>query len=103
LGLPGPPILSTIGFRSGQEKADDRIEAVKKEAVEKIETLKKELTPKVAEKVASAERAEKVETPTLAGEVEKMVVEEIDRTNSAVQKKLDETRQMIKRDVRGLL
>jgi hypothetical protein len=103
IGATWTTYLSTIGIRSGQDKADNRIEAVKKEAGEKIEALKNELTPKVAEKVAAAEKAEKVQTPILAGEVEKMMVEKIDWANKALQKKLDETRQMVKRDVKGLL
>lgn len=103
IGATWTTYLSAIGFRSGQDKANERIEAFKKEAGERIETLKRELTPRVAEKVANAERADKVETPVLAGEVERMLTEEIDRTNMAMQKKLEQTRQMVRRDVKGLL
>lgn len=103
IGATWTTYLSTIGFRSGQGKADNRIEAVKKESAETLEALKKELTQKIPEKVAKAERAEKVEQPILAGEVARIVAEEIDQANMAMQKKMDVTRQMVQRDVRGLL
>lgn len=103
IGATWTTYLSAIGFRSGQGKADDRIEAVKKESAETIEVLKKGLTQKISEKVAKAERAEKVEQPILAGEVEGIVAKEIDQANMAMQKKMDVARQMVQRDVRGLL
>jgi len=103
IGATWTSYLSAIGFRSGQKKAEDRIEAAKKQASENIEALKQELAPKVAEMVASAEKINKVRTPALAGEVQIMMMEKIDRTNNALQKKLDETKKMVKRDVKGIL
>ena len=103
IGATWTTYLSAIGFRSNQAKADDRIETVKKEAAESIEMLKKELTPIVTEKVASAEQAPKVKTSILAGEVGKMLVKELDRTNLAVQKKLDETKKMVRMDMKQIL
>lgn len=103
IGATWTTYLSAIGFRSGQGKADNRIEAVKKESAETIEALKKELKQKIPEKVAKAERAEKVDQPILAGEVERIVDEEIEQAKTAVQNKMDAARQMVQRDVRGLL
>ena len=103
IGATWTTYLSAIGFRSGQAKAGDRIEAIKKEAAEGIEALKRELTPKVAGHVADAEKAEKVEHPVLAGVVARLMAEKIDQTNMALQTKLDVAKQMVQRDVKGIL
>jgi DNA repair exonuclease SbcCD ATPase subunit len=95
--------LSTIGFRSGQKKADDIIEAGKKETAETIEAFKKELAPRMEKIVANAEKAEKVDDPVHAPDVKRMLDEEIGKMNMTAQKNWDMTRQMVQRNVKGLL
>ena len=68
-----------------------------------IEEFKKEFTSKVEKIVADAEKAERVENPVFTPDVKRMLDEEIGKFNVAVQKNWDMTRQMVQRDVKGLL
>jgi len=95
--------LSTIGIQAGKQKVDDTIEASKKETAEAIAELKKELMSKVEKIVAKAERAQKVDQPVLGPEVEKMLEEAIGKIDLTSQKNWDMTKQMIQRDVKGIL
>lgn len=98
IGATWTTFLSLIGFRLGRQRAENRIEAVKKETAETFEALKKELSPKVAEKVADAERREATEQPILAGEAARLVEDRIDRTHTGLQSLLDVTRSGIRKD-----
>ncbi|MFQ5974727.1 MAG: hypothetical protein ACE5J5_00220 [Candidatus Hydrothermarchaeales archaeon] len=102
IGATWTSYLSTIGFRSVQEKADDRIEAGEKKLRNTIEAVKKDLIQKISEKLEDAEKAVGKEQPILA-EVTNMVAGELDRANMSMQMQMDATRAMVKRDVKGLL
>lgn len=95
--------LSSIGFRSGQKKADERIEAGLKESAEKIDAVKKEITEIVFQEVEKAEKAEKLEHPLHANEVAKTVAEKLDLATMEVQKGLNLTKQMVQKDMMGVL
>lgn len=95
--------LSTIGFRSGQGKTDAIIEAGKKETAESNEAFKKELASKVEKIVADVEKADKVAHPVRAPEVKRMLDEELGKINMTAQKNWDMTREMVRRNVKGLL
>ena len=69
IGATWTSYLSTIGFRSVQQKTDEIIEAGLKESAEKFDALKKEIMTTVAQEIARAEKAEKVEQPVIAYEV----------------------------------
>ena len=103
IGATWTSYLSTIGFRSGQKKADERIEAGLKESVETINAIKKEITETVAQEVAKAEKADKVEQPVHADAVAKTIADKLDLYTIQVRKDLDITRQMIQRDLKGVL
>jgi hypothetical protein len=103
IGATWTSYLSTIGFRSGQKKADERIEAGQKQSAEKFEALKKELTHSVVEVVANAEKAEKVEHPVRTDKVAREVADKIDLAKLDFQKNLILTRNLVRRDVQGIL
>lgn len=103
IGATWTSYLSIIGFRSGQKKADERIETGLKEAAEKIDSAKKKITDVVAREVAKAEKTEKVKEPVHADEVAKTVNNILDSAGKEVQKNLNVTRQMVQQDMKGIL
>lgn len=100
IGATWTSYLSTIGFRSGQKRADERIEAGLKESTERIDAVKREITEIVAKEMA---KAEKVEQPLYADVVARIVAEKLDLATVEVQKDLNVTRQMVQSDVKGIL
>ena len=103
IGATWTTYMSTIGFRTGQGRSDDKIEAVKRKNAEELEGLKKTLTERVAQAMTNAEKPDKVEQPVNADNVALMVAKELDQFNQAMQSRLDVTKQMVRRDARGLL
>lgn len=95
--------MSTIGIKLGQQKVDGIIEEGKKEAAETIEAFKQDISSKVEKLVAGAETADKVVHPVLAPDVKKMLDDAISKINKDAQKNWEITRQMVQRDVKGLL
>jgi hypothetical protein len=103
VGATWTSYLSTIGFRSGQTKANQLLEDGLKKSSEKIEALKKEITKKVTEEASEAERRGKPDEAFRADKMARILAEEIDSTKNELQKDFDMTRQMIQRDVKGIL
>ena len=69
----------------------------------KIEALKKKITKKVTEEASEAEKTGKPDEAFRADKVARILAEEIDSTKNELQKDFDMTRQMIQRDVKGIL
>lgn len=103
IGATWTTYLSAIGFRAGEKKAAERIEDGKNETAEEIEAFKKKITEIVSQEVANAERAEKVEQPIYAGDVARRVAEELDIANIRMQKRWNLTKQMVEKDMKGVL
>lgn len=103
IGATWTSYLSTIGFRSGQKKADKRIEADQKKSAEEINAIKKEISETVLQEVAKAEEADKVKQPVRAGIAAKMVADKLDMAMIKLQNESNLTRRMVQRDLKGFL
>ncbi len=106
IGATWTSYLSTIGISSVQKRADEITEARLAESAEKFDAFKKEITKIVAQEVAKvekAEKAEKVEQPLHAGEVARIVADKLDLAWVDVQKNMNLTRQMVRREIKGIL
>jgi hypothetical protein len=100
IGATWTTYLSTIGFRTGQKKADERIEAAMRDSAESINAVKKEITETVGRAVAKAETTDKVQEPVLAEAAARRVGEKIDLAALKLQNSLNLTRQMVQKDLR---
>jgi hypothetical protein len=102
IGATWTTYLSTIGFKVGQQKAqqnaDDKLQTLNQESTKKLEELKNMLVPQVETKVAKAERADPVDQPTLAPELAQTVNNALDQASKEMQRQTDQTRQMIRKD-----
>jgi hypothetical protein len=103
IGATWTTYMSTIGFRVGQKKADERIEAGLKKSADEINQVKTEIIQLVGEELAKAEKSEKVEKPVYADMVARIVGNKLDLVATGVQKNLNFTRQMVQRDMKGIL
>ena len=95
--------LSAIGFRSGQAKADNIMEAGKKDAAELFDTFKKNITSRVERVVADAEKAKRVNSLMLASDVKSILDEEVSKLVILTQDNWDRTRQMVGKHAKGVL
>lgn len=102
IGATWTSYLSTIGFRSGQKKADERIEALRKEVAEKLDAFNKEVLGLIHDQMTTPEEAVQEENQRHA-ELAATVIEKFDLAKADVLKDLDFTREMVQRDVRGIL
>lgn len=103
IGATWTSYLSTIGFRTGQKKTEDRIEKLRTVALQQFDTVKKELPQMVAKELAEAETAEKIDKPQEADKVARQVTEKLDQVRIELEEDLSFTKQMVQRDARGLL
>lgn len=105
IGATWTSYLSTIGFRSGQKKADEIIEAGLKEFTEKFVALKKGIMDILAQEAANAENAEKakVEQPLYTNEVARIIADKIDLAEVDLQRDMNLTKQMVRREIKGIL
>ena len=106
IGATWTSYLSTIGFSSGPKKADEIIEAGLKGFAEKFVALKKEIMNIIAQEAAKAEnvvKTEKVEQPYNADEVSRIITDKIDLAGIDLQKDMNLTRQMVRREMKRIL
>jgi hypothetical protein len=103
IGATWTSYLSTIGFRSGQKKADEVYQASLQETAMKIDALKKDITDMVVKEVAKAETSERVEQPVFAYKVAAMVGEKLDLAGSDISEDLNVTRQVAQKYAKGIL
>lgn len=103
IGATWTSYLSNIGFSSVQKKVDGILEARRKESAEKYEAIKKEITEIVAQEVAKAEKTDKVEQPFNADKVARIVADKLDSAMFMVQGDSNLTRQMVQREIKGIL
>jgi hypothetical protein len=103
IGASWTTYLSTIGIKAGQKKADDKIAAAQKGSVDQINAVKKETIQLVAEEMAKAEKSDKVAEPVHADRVAGLVANKFDFAAMGIQKNFDRTRQMVQRDMKGIL
>ena len=103
IGATWTSYLSTIGFRTGQKRTEDRIEQLRTQALQQFDEVKKVLPQMVANEVAEAEKADKIDEPKEADKVARQVTEKLDQVRIELEEDLNFTKQMVQRDVRGLL
>lgn len=103
IGATWTSYLSNIGLSSVQKKVDEIIEAQRKESAEKYEAVKKEITEIVAQEVAKAEKTDKVVQPLYADKVARIVADKLDSVMFMVQSDTDLTRQMVQKEIKGIL
>lgn len=85
IGASWTTYLTAIGLRTGERKANERgMETGRQAASEIIEAAKKEITDMVAQEVATAEKAEKVEKPVIADKVAGQVAGKLEMIASEI-------------------
>ena len=103
IGATWTSYLSTIGFRTGQKRADETIKAGLLESTQKFNNFKDDVLNLVTEEVKKVEKKDKVDKPVLFNDVVYKLSNKMEQFKKDSEKSMDLTRQMAQRDMNGII